>query len=125
VAGIAGIYPVFDLRTYPGLETAAPAYERTPSQLGQQLPEFNPIEQAEPLARARVPACLIHGDSDEVVPLGPNSAEFARRYRTAGAGDLVQLIVAAGQGHNFWEGFFRCQPLIDFAIARAKAGAQH
>ncbi len=26
VAGIAGIYPVFDLRTYPGLAKAAPAY---------------------------------------------------------------------------------------------------
>jgi hypothetical protein len=26
VAGIAGIYPVFDLRSYPGLANAVPAY---------------------------------------------------------------------------------------------------
>ena len=29
VAGIAGIYPVFDLRTYPGLDKARPAYGLT------------------------------------------------------------------------------------------------
>jgi hypothetical protein len=34
----------------------------------------------------------------------------------------VRLIVAKGQGHNFWEGFFRCQELVDFVTARAKAG---
>jgi len=33
----------------------------------------------------------------------------------------VTLIVAEGQGHNYWEGFFHCQPLVDFVIARAKA----
>ena len=29
VAGLAGIYPVFDLRSYPGLAKAAPAYGLT------------------------------------------------------------------------------------------------
>jgi hypothetical protein len=33
----------------------------------------------------------------------------------------VTLIVAPGQGHSFWEGFFHCQPLVDFLIARAKS----
>jgi hypothetical protein len=31
--------------------------------------------------------------------------------------------VVKGQGHNFWEGFFRSRPLIEFAIDRACAGA--
>jgi hypothetical protein len=35
----------------------------------------------------------------------------------------VQLIVAKGQGHNYWEGFFRSPELVEFVIARAKAGA--
>ena len=35
VAGIAGIYPVFDLRTYPGLDKAAPVYGLTPTQVGR------------------------------------------------------------------------------------------
>lgn len=123
VAGIAGIYPVFDFRTYPGLDKAAPAYGLTPEQLGGRLQEFNPIERVDVLAKRRIPALFIHGDEDKVVPLEPNSAEFAARYRAAGAGDALTLIVVEGQGHNFWEGFFRCQPLVDFVIARARAGA--
>jgi len=123
VAGIAGIYPVFDLRTYPGLDKAAPAYDLTPGQLEPRLLELNPIERVGVLARRRVPAFLIHGDEDRVVPLKENSAEFAARYRAAGAADAVTLIVVQGQGHNFWEGFFRCRELVDFAIDRARSGA--
>lgn len=124
VAGIAGIYPVFDLRTFPGLERAAPAYGLTASELEADLSKLNPIEQATRLAQAKVPVFFIHGDEDKVVPLKENSAEFVARYKAAGAGDLAQLIVAERQGHNFWEGFFRCQELVDFAIERAKAGAK-
>jgi dipeptidyl aminopeptidase/acylaminoacyl peptidase len=123
VAGIAGIYPVFDFRTYPGLAKAAPAYGMTTEQLGARLGEFNPIERIDVLARKRVPVLIIHGDEDKVVPLKENSAELAARYRAAGATDSVTLIVAKGQGHNFWEGFFHCRELVDFAIERAKAGA--
>ena len=72
---------------------------------------------------AGVPVCIIHGDVDEVVPLGPNSARLEARYDEAGRGDLVRLIVAPGQGHNFWEGFFHCGELVDFLVARARAGA--
>jgi alpha-beta hydrolase superfamily lysophospholipase len=123
VAGIAGIYPVFDLRSYPGLANAAPAYGLKPADLEAQLAEHNPIERAAVLAKAKVPVCIIHGDIDAVVPLKQNSAELAARYAAAGEEGSVQLIVAKGQGHNFWQGFFRCQELIDFTIARAKAGA--
>jgi hypothetical protein len=37
-----------------------------------------------------------------------------------GKEDLVTLIVPKGQGHTVWEGFFRCQELVDVLIARAK-----
>jgi pimeloyl-ACP methyl ester carboxylesterase len=124
VAGIAGIYPVFDFRTYPGLEKAAPAYGMTGKELGERSAENNPIERLAPLAKASVPAFLIHGDIDTLVPLKENSAEFARRYEVAGAGKSVKLVVAKDQGHNYWEGFFRCQELVDFAIERAREGAR-
>jgi alpha-beta hydrolase superfamily lysophospholipase len=124
VAGIAGIYPVFDFRTYPGLAQAAPAYDLSPKDLEARLAEFNPIERLAPLAKAKVPALFIHGDDDKVVPLKENSAEFAARYKAAGAEESVTLIVAKGQGHNYWEGFFRCQELVDFTIARAREGAK-
>ena len=123
IAGIAGIYPVFDFRTYPGLINAAPAYELTPEQLTERQAEFNPIERVSKLAKSKFPALFIHGDEDKVVPLKQNSAEFLAKYKQENAESAVTLIVAKGQGHNFWEGFFRCQELVDFTIARAKAGA--
>ena len=123
VAGIAGIYPVFDFRTYPGLAQAASAYDVTPEQLKEKQDELNPIARISKLAKAQIPAFFIHGDEDTVVPLKENSAEFVARYQTEGSAKLVTLIVAKGQGHNYWEGFFRCQPMIDFAIARARDGA--
>jgi len=124
VAGLAGIYPVFDLRSYPGLAQAAPAYELTLDGLESQLPQHNPIDKVSRLAQAKIPVCLIHGDQDATVPLKANSAEFKVRYQTEGVENLVKLIVAEGQGHNYWEGFFRCPELIAFAIERAKAGVK-
>jgi alpha-beta hydrolase superfamily lysophospholipase len=62
VAGIAGIYPVFDFRTYPGLANAAPAYGLKPEELAAKISEHNPIEQVAALAKAKVPVYLIHGD---------------------------------------------------------------
>jgi pimeloyl-ACP methyl ester carboxylesterase len=124
VSGLAGIYPVFDFRTYPGLAKAATAYELTPDGLAVQAKDLNPIERVPLLAKAKIPAFLIHGNEDKVVPLKENSAEFLARYEAAGVKDLVTLVVAKGQGHNYWEGFFKCQELVDFSIARAKAGAR-
>lgn len=123
VAGIAGIYPVFDLTTYPGLAKAAPAYDMTAQELESSLANHNPIARIDVLAKAKVPVCIIHGDNDKVVPLKENSATLAEHYKQASAADSVTVIVAKGQGHNFWEGFFHCQELVDFAVRRAKAGA--
>jgi len=118
-AGVGGIYPVYDWRTYPGLAKAAPAYGLTPEELEARAATLCPIERIDVAARAGVPFCIIHGDDDKVVPLGPNSAALAARYEAAGRAGLVNLIIAPGQGHSFWEGFFHCQPLVDFLVARA------
>jgi predicted esterase len=123
VAGIAGIYPVFDFRTYPGVTNAAPAFGLSPSDLLKRVDELNPISRGTVLARARIPVFLIHGDVDKVVPLKENSAELARHYRDAGASEVLELEILEGQGHNFFEGFFRSQKLVDFAIRNARAGA--
>ncbi len=122
VSGIAGIYPVFDLRSYPGLKRAAPAYGMTLQDLEKNLAKYNPIARASVLARAKIPAFLIHGDVDKVVPLEANSGALAKIYEEAGSAKLLELEVPKGQGHNMWPGFFRSQKLVDFAIARARAG---
>lgn len=121
-AGLGGIYPVYDWRTYPGAEGAAGAYGLTPADLLAKVDELCPVEKIDVAARAGIPVCIIHGDIDVVVPIEPNSARLKARYEALGKGDLVELIVAEGQGHNFWEGFFHCQKLVDFLIERARAG---
>ena len=120
-SGLAGIYPVMDFRTYPGIEKAAAAYGMSVSTLEQKLEELNPIARTATIAQAGLPVFIIHGDKDKVVPLTPNSAALVEQYRQANAADVIELKVAKDQGHNFWEGFFRCQELVDFVIKRAKA----
>ena len=120
VAGIGGIYPVYDFTTYPGVDRAAPVYGLSPEELNSQAKEFNPIRKARILAEAKIPIHIIHGTEDKVVPLGKNSAALQRLYANANASDVFTLVRAKGQGHSFWEGFFHHQPLVDFLIAKAK-----
>ncbi len=118
VGCIAGIYPVCDLLSYPGIDKASGAYGMTPEELTRSLARHNPVDRVEALAKAGVPVLHIHGDVDTVVPLESNSAELARRYRQFG-GEMT-LKVIKGQGHNMWMGWFQCQELVDFVIAHAK-----
>lgn len=122
VGGIAGIYPVCNLRSWPGLASACGAYGLTAAQLGERLAEHNPIDRLAPLAQAGVPIFHTHGDADTVVPLADNSAELARRYRELGGS--MRLRIPPGQGHNVWDGFFQCQELVEFVIARASPAAE-
>ena len=117
VGGVAGIYPVCNIASYPGVARAAGAYGLTAEQLKAELTKHNPIDRLKSLAKAGVPVFHIHGDSDKVVPLEANSAELAKRYREFGG--PAEIDVVKGQGHNMWEGWFESQKLTDFAIARA------
>lgn len=117
VAGVAGIYPVCNIASYPGIVRAAPAFGLTAKQLQQELAEHNPVDRLEKLAAARVPIFHIQGDSDRVVPHEKNSGLLAERYKVFGGPIEVELI--QGQGHNMWRGWFESQRLTDFMIARA------
>ncbi len=124
VAGIAGIYPVFDLTTYPGIKRAAPAYKMSEEDLAAAIKQHNPIEKVGTLAKAKIPVFIIHGDIDNVVPLKQNAARLVEIYGSSGAQAFVELEVVKGQGHNFFEGFFTSQKLVEFTIKHAKAGAK-
>lgn len=119
VGGFAGIYPVCNIASYPGVPQASAAYRLKPEELAAQLTEHNPIDRLTVLAKAKVPLFAIHGDVDTVVPLEANSGEVRKRYQARGG--EMQLIVPAGQGHNMWPGFFQCRELVDFVIANAKS----
>lgn len=118
VACIAGIYPVCDMRTYPGLKSASGAYGLTEEELAAQVARHNPVDRLEGLAKAHVPIFHIHGDLDGGVPFEANTVEVERRYRRFG-GEMT-VVVAKGQGHNMWPGFFQCPELVDFVIAHAR-----
>lgn len=112
---IAGIYPVCNLASWPGLDKACGAYGLTTGQLAAELSCHNPIDRLVPLALADVPIFHIHGDADEVVPLEHNSAELARRYGELGG--RVELAVVPGEGHHEVDAFFTSQRRLDFLLA--------
>ena len=109
---IVGIYPVCDLRSYPGLNKAASAYGLTPAELEKQLTHHNPIDRLEPLAKAGVPILHIHGDADAVVPLEKNSQIVLNRYGALGG--KMKLIVVAGKGHAEIPEYFQEPRLVQF-----------
>lgn len=121
VACVAGIYPVCNLRSYPGLAQACGAYGLTVEALEAELAQHNPIDRLAPLAAARVPILHLHGDVDAIVPLEQNSGELAQRYQALGG--PVTLRIFPAQGHNYWEGWFHSAELVDFAITHARRRA--
>jgi fermentation-respiration switch protein FrsA (DUF1100 family) len=117
VAGFAGIYPVCDITSYPGVEKASVAYNMSPEELLSDLSLYNPVDRLGNLAKMEVSMFAVHGDMDEVVPLEGNSGMVKKRYDALGG--KMELIIIEGQGHNMWEGFFRCRKLVNFVIKNA------
>ena len=117
VAGVAGIYPVCNLESYPGLKKAAPAYEMTPDELKENLAKHNPIDRLAPLAKAKVPIYHLHGDKDGLVPNHKNSAILAERYKALDGTVTIEII--PGGGHDTKRHWFESQTLTDFMIEQA------
>ncbi|MBT7972051.1 MAG: amidohydrolase family protein, partial [Verrucomicrobia bacterium] len=55
VGGVAGIYPVCNLESYPGIARAAGAYHMTKDELKAALHKNTPTERLQPLAAVKVP----------------------------------------------------------------------
>lgn len=112
VSGIAGIYPVCNVESYPGLKRACGAYGMTAEELGAKLKEHNPPERLEPLAKAKVPIYHVHGDKDKVVPLEANTGLVKKRYDELGGKMALELI--AGGGHDMRRHWFESEGLVEF-----------
>lgn len=117
VGGVAGVYPVCNLLSYPGLDRAAKAYEMTPEQLKAELAEHNPVDRIAPLAKAKVPVLHLHGDADRVVPLEANTALLAERYEALGG--PIEVEVIKGGGHDVKRHWFESEKLVRFMIDKA------
>jgi predicted esterase len=79
--------------------------------------QHNPINHLLGLAKAKVPICIVHGDSDRVVPLEENSAIVAERYLKLGGEAKIEVV--PGKGHQVDDGFFKSTELIEFMINRS------
>ncbi len=119
VSCIAGIYPVCNLASYPGMKRASQAFGMSEKQLAAVLEKHNPIDRLAPLAKAKVPIYHAHGDQDGTVPLEKNSAIMKTRYDKLG-GEMT-LEVVKGGGHDMAAAWFHNQKLVDFIIKHATA----
>lgn len=111
---IAGVYPVGDLRSYPKLPRAAKEYGLTIEELEKILPDNNPVDRLEPLAKADIPILHIHGDADKLVPLEANSQTVYNRHTKFGG--RMELIVPKGSGHKVGPEFFEDPRMVKFLL---------
>ena len=71
----------------------------------------NPVDNLEPLAKAKIPLLLVYGDKDSVVPHAENSGIVYERYKKL-AGPVEQ-IVKPGQDHHP-HGLKDVTPVVEF-----------
>jgi len=112
VSRIAGIYPVGNLSSYPGIALAASAYSTTIDFMTSKYDSLSPMGKLQKLYEHSVPIYHIHGDADYLVPMDQNSQILHDRYTSLG-GDFT-LEVVEGQGHAEIPQYFESQNLLDF-----------
>lgn len=112
VSRIAGIYPVGNLSSYPGIALSASAYSTTIDFMTSKYDSLSPMGKLQKLYEHNVPIYHIHGDADYLVPMDQNSQILHDRY-TALGGDFT-LEVVEGQGHAEIPQYFQSQNLLDF-----------
>jgi pimeloyl-ACP methyl ester carboxylesterase len=122
---IGGMCPAVDFRTYPtlpGVIAGAPKgldYALTLEELERRAPEFNPIDNLAPLAKAGTKILHLHGDRDLLIPTDANATELERRYRDLGGQATIVVLPGLGpnrRGHDGPE-LYESKGLIDFLLA--------
>ncbi|MDB5309037.1 MAG: alpha/beta hydrolase [Gemmataceae bacterium] len=75
---------------------------------------FNPVDNLDPLAEAKIPLLLVYGDADTFVPAGENSGVVYDRYKALGG--PVERVVKPGQDHHP-HGLKDVTPVVKFFVA--------
>ena len=78
--------------------------------------KLNPIDNLEPLAKAKVPLLHVFGDADDVVPWDENTGLIAERYEKLGG--KIELIRKPGVGHHP-HGLEDSTPIVEFIVKHA------
>ncbi len=121
VACIYGDAPVCDFKSWPGGKGTGKSSPRD-WDLVLKLWGFkddaeavayngNPVDNLEPLAKAKVPLLHVFGDADDVVPWEENTGLIADRYKALGG--EIKLIRKTGVGHHP-HGLEDSTPIIEF-----------
>jgi alpha-beta hydrolase superfamily lysophospholipase len=118
VRAFVGIYPVFNLASWPLNNSKAATladFAMPEAKLLANLSQLNPVDNLQGLLTNKVPMFVVHGDSDVVVPYDDNTRLLKERYEAGGGSITVKII--PGEGHKVSPSFFECQELVDFVLA--------
>ena len=106
VACLYGDAPVCDFKSWPGQRAGTAgstawnnclrAYGFTETEA--RAFKGNPVDNLQPLARAKIPILHVVGAADTVVPVADNSALIEARYRKLGG--TITVISKPGVGHH-------------------------
>ena len=80
---------------------------------------LNPIDNLEPLAKAKIPLLHICGEADDVVPIEENTRLLERRYRELGG--PITVIAKPGVGHHP-HSLADPAPIVAFVLAHTMGG---
>jgi alpha-beta hydrolase superfamily lysophospholipase len=117
LGGYAGIYPVQNLRSWPmkrNFSTTLHDFGMDEKAFIGKIEEHNPINHLGRMAKSKVPIYIVHGDSDQVVPLAENSGLVQERYQKLGG--KVEVEIVPGARHQVIDAFFKSKNLIEFLI---------
>jgi hypothetical protein len=132
VSAIAGIYPVVDVTSWPGLGTST-ASQAMYAAYGMTQAEFstaatatvgntvNPIYRMQPLAQAGIPLFAIAGGSDTTVPTSQNSQALYAKYTALGGS--MEMVVVPNRGHEEIPQYFASLDLLKFMLAHTGGSA--
>ncbi len=130
VACIYNDAPVCDFKSWPGgkgkgkgspgdWKNCLAAYGLTEQQALEY--KFNPVDNLEPLAKAKIPLLHICGDADNVVPIDENTRLVEERYKKLGGS--ITVIAKPGVGHHP-HSLVNPEPIVTFVLAHTIGGDQ-
>lgn len=128
VVCIYGDAPVCDFKSWPGgkgqgngsaddWKTLMQSYGFKDELEALRWPK-NPIDNLEPLAKAKIPLIHVVGDADNVVPVVENTAIIEQRYKALGGEVIVFHKPTVGHHPH---GLDDAKPLVELVIRHTKA----
>ena len=127
VACIYADAPVCDLKSWPGGKGKGKGAPREwqhcikvygfASEAEALAFDKNPIDNLEPLARAKIPILSVCGADDKVVPVAENTAIVEQRYKALG-GDIA-TIIKPNCGHHP-HSLKDPKPIVDFVLTHTR-----